>query len=219
MLRLFFLLSALALPSSLAWAEDAEVLIEEQARHQWGADLPPDAQIRVRFSSAGVQGAELISAFWMDSDTGRFLANAETAAGMTHRLEGRVSAVMQLPIPNRSLMPGEIVGAADYQMAEMSLSRIGAYTVTDAAKLEGMQVRRMLTQGRPVMTQSVMEPLVIDRGDRVSILYDDGRLVVTAPGRALDSAHRGQELRIVNAVSNKSLVAIAREEGLVEVIR
>ena len=82
-----------------------------------------------------------------------------------------------------------------------------------------VQVRRMLAQGRPVMRQSVMEPLVIGRGDKVNILYDDGRLVVTAPGRALTDAHRGQDVRIVNLVSNNALTAVAREEGLVEVIR
>ncbi|MGC8000932.1 flagellar basal body P-ring formation chaperone FlgA, partial [Salmonella enterica] len=81
-----------------------------------------------------------------------------------------------LPVPTRRLMPGDLIGAQDIKTVEMPLSRVGAFTVVDEEKLAGMQVRRMLAQGRPVMTQSVMQPLVVGRGDKVNILYDDGRL-------------------------------------------
>ncbi|WP_353475732.1 flagellar basal body P-ring formation chaperone FlgA (plasmid) [Salipiger sp. H15] len=219
MRRLARLLAALALAPVPLFAETPDVLIEEQARMSWGTALPDAANLRVRFKGAQIEEAETISAFWMDRDSGQFLANAVTEDGITHRLQGFVIATQTLPVPTRRLMPGEVIGAGDIKTIEMPLSRVGAFTVVDEDKLDGMQVRRMLAQGRPVMTQSVMQPLVIGRGDKVNILYDDGRLVVTAPGRALSDAHRGQDVRIVNLVSNTPLVAVAREEGLVEVIR
>ena len=55
--------------------------------------------------------------------------------------------------------------------------------------------------------------------DRVSIRYSDGRLALTAPGRAMEDAHREQELSIVNLVSNNLVTGIARAEGVVEIIR
>lgn len=219
MRRLAALLSLLMLAPISAPAETPDVLIEEQARMSWAEALPAEANLRVRFKGAQIKEAETISAFWMDRDSGQFLANAVTTDGVTHRLQGFVIATRSLPVPTRRFMPGEVIGAADIKIIEVPLSRVGAFTVIDAEKLDGMQVRRMLAQGRPVMTQSVMQPLVVGRGDKVNILYDDGRLVVTAPGRALSDAHRGQEIRIVNLVSNTPLVAVAREEGLVEVIR
>ncbi|WP_323765201.1 flagellar basal body P-ring formation chaperone FlgA [Marinovum sp.] len=219
MRRALALILATLLVPLAALAETPAVLIEEQVRQTLGAELPPEAMIRVRFKGATPEAAEAISAFWMDRDSGQFLANAVTETGVTHRLAGMALAVMALPVPAQRLMPGAIIGPEDIVMTELSLRRVGAFTITDPTLLEGMQVRRMLAQGRPVMTQSVMQPLVIDRGDKVSILYDDGRLVLTAPGRALDSAHRGAGLRIVNLVSNAALEGIARGPGLVEVIR
>ncbi|MBE9637130.1 flagellar basal body P-ring formation chaperone FlgA [Salipiger mangrovisoli] len=219
MSRFACLLALLTLAPLVAMAESPDVLIEEQARMNWGAALPSEANLRVRFKGTQIEDAETISAFWMDRDSGQFLANALTEEGVTHRLQGFVIATQTLPVPTRRLMPGEVIGATDIKTVEMPLSRVGAFTIVDEAKLDGMQVRRMLAQGRPVMTQSVMQPLVIGRGDKVNILYDDGRLVVTAPGRALTDAHRGQDVRIVNLVSNTPLVAVARGEGLVEVIR
>ncbi|EAU45406.1 MULTISPECIES: flagellar basal body P-ring formation chaperone FlgA [Salipiger] len=217
--RLATLLCALTLTALPALAETTQVLIEEQVRNTWGDTLPVEASLQIRFTAGPVDEAELISAFWMDKDTGSFLANAVTEDGITHRLQGLAVAKLSLPVPTRRLMPGEIVSAADIKIVDLPIARVGVFTLTDAEMLEGMQVRRMLAQGRPVMRQSVMEPLVIGRGDKVNILYDDGRLVVTAPGRALTDAHRGQDVRIVNLVSNNALTAVAREEGLVEVIR
>ncbi|MBP0484577.1 flagellar basal body P-ring formation chaperone FlgA [Sagittula salina] len=214
------LLAALTLLAPALRAETPDVLIDEQVRQNWEGRLPIDAVLKLRFTQgADLQDADLISAFWMDRDTGRFLANAVTEDGLTHRLAGIAVAQLSIPVPTRQLMPGQIVSKSDFNMVDLPLRRVGAYTVTAAEDLEGMQVRRMLSPGRPVMSQSVIQPLVITRGDKVNILYDDGRLVVTAPGRALDDAHKGQDVRIVNLVSNTPLVAIAREEGLVEVIR
>jgi flagella basal body P-ring formation protein FlgA len=69
------------------------------------------------------------------------------------------------------------------------------------------------------MTQSVSKPIIIDRGDRISIRYDDGLLALSAPGKALGDAHEGQEIRVVNLASNTSLTGVAVEKGIVEIIR
>ncbi|OWU83187.1 flagellar basal body P-ring biosynthesis protein FlgA [Oceanicola sp. 22II-s10i] len=202
-----------------ARAETPEFLVEERARQVWGAELPEAAHIRIRLADTHIERAELLSAFWMDRETGRFLANAVTEDGRVTRIEGLALVTVTLPVPNRRMMPGEIVTEADVTMVELPVRRIGSYSVTDPGNLVGMEVKRMLPQGRQVMTQSITQPRVVTRGDRVEIQFDDGRMVLTAPGRALDDAHRGQELRIVNLVSNKSLRAVARAEGIVEIIR
>lgn len=223
MLRLHLLLifGVLAVISSVAMVAAAtpEVLVEERAREVWGSQLPDNANVRIRLSGQRPDEAVMLSAFWMDRDTGRFLANAVTDEGHTKRIEGLALATLEVPVPARRLMPGEIISDADIRTVELPLYRVGVYTVTAPEKLVGMEVRRMLTQGHQVMTQSVISPRVILRGDRVSILYDDGRMVLTAPGRAMEDAHQGQEITVVNLVSNKTLRVQARAQGQVEVIR
>ncbi|MGR3571035.1 flagellar basal body P-ring formation chaperone FlgA [Brevirhabdus sp.] len=208
-----------ALSAAPARAASPETLVEEQAREAWGAELPEGASIRVSVQDPKPVDALIISAYWMDRDSGRFLANAVMENGQEKRIQGLALATMTLPVPNRRVMPGEILTEADLTELELPLRRVSAFAVLGRDDLLGKQVRRMLTRGRPVMSRSVTEPLVIDRGDRVSIVFDDGKLRVTAPGRALDDAQRGQELRIVNLVSSRTLRGIAREDGLVEVLR
>jgi flagella basal body P-ring formation protein FlgA len=141
----------------------------------------------------------------------------ESAA--VERISGLALVTVPVPVPARRLMPDEIIGEADLVTISLPMGRLNDFSVTDPADLVGQQVRRMLPEGRPVMVQSVMAPLVIDRGERVRIRFDDGAIVLTAPGRALNDAASGDTVRVVNLVSNLSLVGIAQADGTVEVTR
>jgi flagella basal body P-ring formation protein FlgA len=212
------ILFVFVVPSAIL-AEDVRVLIEERARDKYGPELSPDAGFHITLPDGAPKEAVMISAYWMDKATGQYLANVVTADSKVQRIGGLAIATMEVPVPLRRMMPDEKITAEDLGSVTLPLVRVGAYVITDPEDIVGMQVRRVLAQGRPVMTQSIIKPLIIDRGDRISIKYDDGLLSLTAPGRALDDAHKGQEIRIVNLVSNSSLTGIAVGEGVVEVIR
>ncbi|SFP65858.1 flagellar basal body P-ring formation chaperone FlgA [Tranquillimonas alkanivorans] len=218
MRRLITLLTALLLCPALAGAEALNVLIEEKARESYGTGLPDTGEFEITVQGGGDLDAVMLSAFWMDTSTGQFVANAVLPEGDVRRISGLALLTVPVPVPLRRIMPDEILSEADLKVVRLPHGRVGAFAVTGMDDLVGMQVRRVLSQGRPVMAQSVMQPLVIDRGDRVAIRFRDGRLELSAPGRALADAHRGQEVKIVNLVSNTSLVGIATGEGVVEVI-
>ena len=206
----------LALLSGAALAVPVEELVTEKARDSFGPEMPENADFSITLQ-AGEREALMLSAFWMDRATGQFLANAVTEDGRVSRLQGLAILSVKVPVPLRRLLPGEILKDSDLQVVEMPFARVGAYALTDPARLVGKEVRRVLVRGRPVLAASVMEPLVIQRGDKVAIRFDDGRLSLSAPGRALDDAHRGQQVRIVNLVSNALVTGTAAAEGLVEV--
>lgn len=218
MRRAALLLLALAAPLAAA-AAPLPLLVEERARDHLGPQLPERAEFEIGFAGSPPSEAALIAEFWMDPASGRFVANAIDDVGGLHRVSGLASVMIPLPVPNRRLMPGDIVSAGDLTEMRLPQARLGPYAVIDPDGVIGMQVRRMLPEGRPVMVQSVMQPLVIERGDEVSISFTDGALRLKAPGRALSDAHRGQEVRIVNTSSNTTLTGIAAAEGIVEVSR
>ncbi|WP_407496434.1 flagellar basal body P-ring formation chaperone FlgA [Pseudooceanicola sp. MF1-13] len=206
------------LPGALL-AEDVTTLIEERARDRFGAELPDNAGFHITTPDGAPEQAVMLSAFWMNKDTGRYLANAVLEDSRVIRLEGLAIATLNVPVPLRRMQPGDRISAEDLGLVKLPLARVGAFTVTDNEDLVGMQVKRLLTQGRPIMTQSITKPVIIGRGDRISIRYDDGLLSLSAPGKALDDAYKGEEVRIVNLVSNTSLTGVAVEKGIVEIIR
>ena len=215
MLALVFTLCspALAEPVSL------EELIDEKARDSVGLAMPARGRFEISVNPGAPRDPVLISAWWMDPATGRFAANVVTESNEVRRVSGTAMLIVAVPVPLRRLMPGDIVGETDIGTVDLPASRIGAFAITDPADLVGMQVRSLLTEGRAVMVQAVMQPLVVGRGSLVTIRFSDGALQLSAPGRALGDAHRGQEVRIVNLVSNTAVVGIATADGIVEVSR
>ncbi|MGR3756488.1 MAG: flagellar basal body P-ring formation chaperone FlgA [Tranquillimonas sp.] len=213
---LLVLVGLLMLPR-LGLAEVLSVLVEEKARETFGATLPDAGEFEITLQGDPETEAIMLSAFWMDASTGQFVANAVLPDGSTQRIAGLALLTVPVPVPVRNLMPDEILTEADLEVVRLASGRVGAFAVLDSAALVGMQVRRLLSKGRPIMSQSVIEPLVIDRGDLVSIRFRDGALELSAPGRALADAHLGQPVKIVNLVSNASVVGVAAGKGLVEV--
>ncbi|TGD61873.1 flagellar basal body P-ring formation protein FlgA [Tabrizicola sp. WMC-M-20] len=206
--------SVLACP---ALANPLTLLIEERAVEALAHQMPDDARFDIRMLTPGPHEALLISDFWMDAASGQFVANAVTQDGGVHRVQGMAVLTVAVPVPLRRIMPDEILRTEDFQITPLPYRSVGSFAVTRIEDLAGMQVRRMLSPGRPVVSQSVTQPLVIERGARVMLVYRQGPLDLSAPGRALSSAHLQQDVRVINLSSNKTVVGIARGNGLVEV--
>ena len=194
-------------------------LIEERAIAELGATLPADAQIDIRMAKGMIERGNFIQEFWMDADTGQFIANVATEDNLTQRVWGIAMVTLSVPVPTRRIAPDEIVRSEGVALVAMPLQRIGTYAIENFQDLVGQQVRRMLVAGRPVPRNSVMPPRIINRGEKVKIRLNHGGLQLTAKGRALDDASKGQELRVVNLSSNKALSTIATAAGVVEVIQ
>lgn len=211
---LVFLLTSMPVWGNVAKVTD---LIEERAMAELDLLLPDNARIDIRLAEGVVTEGQFIQEFWMDQDTGQFIANVVTEYGGTQRVWGLAIMTVSVPVPTRRMLPDEIVSRQDISLIDLPMQRLGAFAIDDAELLVGQQVRRTLVPGRPVPRQSVIPPRIIERGDKVKIVLKHGALALTASGRAMSDAHEGQAIKVVNLSSNKSIDAIATAEGVVEV--
>ena len=202
-----------ALPAAAA---DIAGLVGERAAREFGPAMPENGYFDVRLADGLPRDGEFIREFWIDRDTGQFIANVVTERGAVQRVWGAATLTQPVPVPVRRIMPDAIVQPEDVKMVDLPWARVNAYAVTEIEDLVGMQVRRMLTPGRPVQIQSVQPPIIISRGERVTIRLSHGGLRLSAKGKAISDAHLGQEVRVVNLSSNKTIVGVARADGLVE---
>ena len=202
-----------ALPAAAA---DIVGLVGERAAQEFGPAMPEEGFFKVRLADGLPREGEFIREFWIDRDTGQFIANVVTEMGEVQRVWGVATLTLPVPVPVRRIMPDAIIQPQDVEMVDLPWARVNAYAVTDPEGIVGMQVRRMLTPGRPVQVQSVTPPIIISRGERVTIQLSYGALQLSAEGKAISDAHLGQEVRVVNLSSNKTIVGVARADGLVE---
>ena len=213
------LIACIVLLGQPAWASEIKVvdLVEERALAELGRVIPSNGRIDIRMAEGTISEGEFIKEFWIDPDTGQFIANVVTEFGETHRVWGIAVMTIEVPVPLHRMLPEEIVKASDLVMLELPMQRVGTFAIDSVDALVGQQVRRMLIAGRPVPRQSVIPPVIINRGQKVKILLSYGGLQLTAVGRAMTDAHAGQELRVVNLSSNKAVSAVATIPGVVEV--
>lgn len=208
----------IALLPGLALAVPVTDLVIERAEQEFGPTLPANGSFSVRMAQGTPAEGEFIKEFWIDPDSGQFIANLVTERGDIRRIQGLAILNIPVPVVTRRVMPEEILSEADIQIIDMPWARVHSFAVTEFDGLNGMQVRRMLTPGRPVHRQSVIPPIIVARGDRVIIELKHGPLQLTATGKAISDAHLGQEVRVVNLSSNKTITAVARADGVVEAL-
>ena len=217
LIALFFGFATIA--SSPASAEAVSTLVGERAEQELGGVMPVRGFFEVHVNGSGITDGEYIQEFWMDQTSGKFIANVVARTGETHRVWGAAILTVPVPVPLERKMPEEILKRSDLRIVNLPWGRLGSFAVDDPEELIGMQVRRMLVPGRPVPRQSVIPPIIISRGDKVKIKLTYGVLNLVAKGRAVSDAHLDQEIRVVNLSSNKTITAIARSEGIVEVLQ
>ncbi len=211
------LLPLLLLLPGPALAEPAAPFIAELAREAFGLPLPDAARIEVTFQADPPAEVVLISEFRMNPTTGQFVADAVLPDGGSARLSGLASPLVPVPVPVRPIPAGTVIGEADLRMAELHAARVGALAALDPAGMIGMQARQALSPGRPVMRQSIAPPVVIRRGDIVTLTLHQGALALSVSARAMTDAHAGQELRVVNLSSNALVSAVAAGPGSVRI--
>lgn len=203
---------------SAADAGGLAVLVEEQARAALGP-AATQGEMRVTLRDGAPEEAAFLTNFRFNANTGQFAAHAILEDGSSSVIQGLAVLTLEVPVPVRSLAPGDIVGPDDLRMERIHSGRISAFSATDPADLIGQEVKHMLQAGRPVMKQAVSPPVVIRRGQLVSLRFKDAELSISAPARSLADASVGAEVKVVNLASNLVIQGIALSNGMVEVTR
>jgi flagella basal body P-ring formation protein FlgA len=87
------------------------------------------------------------------------------------------------------------------------------------AALVGLETRRAIYTGRPVVAADLGPPTLVRRNAVVVMLYSDRGLGIRTEGRALDSGGAGEAVRVINLTSRRSVLATVTGENRVEVHR
>lgn len=137
---------------------------------------------------------------------GRFSANLAlttpdktknvTVTGMAHRL-------LEVPVLNRRLRNGDVIGANDIEFIRMRADNVPASAILDPEKLIGQTPRRVLDAMETVLPDNISAPLAVKKGEYVTLFLTQGGLHLTASGKALENGATGDTVRVVNTSSSR----------------
>jgi len=163
-----------------------------------------------------------VDSFDYDAGTGRFsavlaVADSNSVAGGL-RFSGRAIEIVEVPVLARKIERGEVISPRDIVIDRLPRSALRDDMITDADRLTGMSARRVLKEGAPLSKDLLMEPLLVHRGDLVTIIYRSPGLTLTTRGRALSAGARGEVIQVYNIQSKRTVEAEISGPGFVTVM-
>ena len=137
------------------------------------------------------------------------------AQGQTQTAPPPPAPMVMIPILDRAVAKGEVLGAEDFVTREASAAEArGVPRVKDVA---GMEALRALSPGAIVRRTDVIRPQLVRRGEPVRIALRDGGLSITTDGRALSSGAAGDLVRAVSLSTNHTIDGIVEGTGAIRV--
>lgn len=186
-----------------------------------GIDVVLDNRSLSLFLPAGSDVSVRVEKLAYDPVRGRLNADLVAPASGPEQLRQSVSAraidMVELPVLNRRLAPGEMIGEADLSYISMPRDRLAAGAVTDSADLVGKAARRAVVANQPINGRDIREPVIVAKGTLVTILLQSGAMTLSSQGKALADGSTGELVRIVNTSSGRVIEATVAGPNLVTV--
>jgi flagella basal body P-ring formation protein FlgA len=179
-----------------------------------GAYLEPntfDVQISSRYLMLHVAPNDMptvaVENMNFDQRSGRFtaavLAPASDPTAVRTRISGRAFKVAEIPVLNRRMTTGEVIGAGDIEWVKVRSGRLSRNIIRNDDELIGMSIRRGSRVGRPVRVTDVQRPVVVAKGSKVVMELNTSFMSLSAAGRAMENGGQGDLVRVRNLRSHK----------------
>lgn len=116
-------------------------------------------------------------------------------------------------VATRDLQRGDTVGEHDIDQREHNVLAAGATPLTRPADALGRQARRTIPAGTALLPTALEQPVLVRRGDRVSVDSAPGAISVRVTGEAMGTARRGERVRVRNLQSGRTIDAVVTGSG------
>ncbi len=165
---------------------------------------------------ANASGALQVEQLEYDERSGRFSAII-TADAARLPITGRAIALIEVPVLNRRFAIGEIIRKDDIEYTVLRGEQAARLAISDAGRLIGQEVRRMVPQGQPLRAADLRAPLAVQKNAVVTMMLQTPRMQLTSKGKALEDGSVGDTVRIMNTQSKTVVEGVITSMNTVQV--
>jgi flagella basal body P-ring formation protein FlgA len=126
-----------------------------------------------------------------------------------------MAANVRIVVPAHDIARGDTLSESDLTFATLPGESLMSGTVTTIAALDGMQTRRVLRAGEPLQASDVRHPVVVTKGQTVTMLFTAPGVELSAMGRAMSEGGVGDTVTIQNPASFRMIGAVVTGPGTV----
>jgi len=125
------------------------------------------------------------------------------------------AGTVRIVVPAHDIVRGDIISESDLTYATVDGAALMSGIPTKIDEVKGMQARRMLSAGQPFRGDDVRKPIVIGKGDTVTMQFIVPGVELTAMGRAMSEGGIGDTITIQNPASYRMIAGIVTAPGTV----
>lgn len=161
------------------------------------------------FSNALDDQAKLTNFTWLDEK--RFIVTFDVK-GREKKVKGGLSQLVHIPVLNKPFAAGHVIQAEDITYQPLPSHRVTARVVQDQKELIGKALKRPASKvGTLLYMQDLVNPIIIKRGDLVTMRVETPNVIITARGKANGSAAVGQTIQVMNLDSKRLIEGVVKD--------
>jgi flagella basal body P-ring formation protein FlgA len=125
------------------------------------------------------------------------------------------AATLRIVVPAHDIARGDTITENDLTYATVDGASLMSGVPTRIEEVKGMQARRTLSAGQPFRGDDVRRPIVITKGQTVTMEFYAPGVQLTAMGRAMSEGGVGDTVTVQNPASYRMISAIVTAPGTV----
>jgi flagella basal body P-ring formation protein FlgA len=122
---------------------------------------------------------------------------------------------VRIVVPAHDIARGDVIGESDLTYATVDGSALMSGVPTKMDEIKGMQARRVLGAGQVFRSDDVRRPIVIIKGQTVTMQFAAPGVELSAMGRAMSEGGVGDTVTIQNPASYRMIAATVIAPGTV----
>ena len=124
-------------------------------------------------------------------------------------------AGVRVVVPARDIPRGQTISESDLTYANVPGNALMAGVVTSITTAKDMEARRMLRAGETFRADDVRHPVVVTKGETVTMLFNAPGVTLTATGRAMGEGGVGDTVMVQNPASFRMINGVISAPGTV----
>ncbi len=125
------------------------------------------------------------------------------------------AGTVRIVVPSHDIARGETINEGDLTFVTVDGSALMSGVPTKMDEVKGMQSRRMLVAGQPFRADDVRRPIVVTKGQTVTMQFLAPGVELTAMGRAMSEGGVGDTVTIQNPISYRMIAGTIVAPGTV----
>jgi flagella basal body P-ring formation protein FlgA len=125
------------------------------------------------------------------------------------------TAGVRVVVPAHDIPRGQTISESDLTYATLPGNAMMAGVVTSITAAKDMEARRMLRAGEAFRSDDVRRPIVVTKGETITMLFNAPGVELTATGRAMSEGGVGDTVMVQNPASFRMINGVISAPGTV----